>query len=146
MKIITLLFIFLSLPIFTLSGQDGKYAVTVKVENLRNSKGVVQFSLYNEDGTLPDEKYERYMKKQIGKIVNGSSSITFTDIPKGIYAVNILHDENSNGKIDKGILLPVEGIGFSNYDSIGLTNRPDFSGASFTVDSNMKIDIKIIYM
>jgi len=60
--------------------------------------------------------------------------------------VNILHDENSNGKIDKGLLLPVDGIGFSNYDSIGLTNRPDFSGASFTVDSDMKIDVKIIYM
>jgi len=63
MKIITLWFIFLSLPTFALSGEAGKYTLTVKVENLRNSKGVVQFSLYNEDGTLPDEKYERYLQQ-----------------------------------------------------------------------------------
>ena len=29
-----------------------------------------------------------------------SSTITFNNIPKGNYAVFILHDENKNGKID----------------------------------------------
>lgn len=45
------------------------------------------------------------------------------------YAVNILHDENANGKIDKGFILPKEGIGFSNYSSVGPMNRPNFSKA-----------------
>jgi len=31
------------------------------------------------------------------------------------YAINILHDEDNNGKIKKGFVLPKEGMGFSNY-------------------------------
>lgn len=31
------------------------YSLTVKVEKLQNSKGVVQFALYNKDGSIPDE-------------------------------------------------------------------------------------------
>ena len=29
-----------------------KFNLTIKVDNLRNSNGVVQFSLYNKDGTI----------------------------------------------------------------------------------------------
>ena len=78
--------------------------------------------------------------------MNGSSTITFKNISSGQYAVNILHDENKNGKIDKGFILPLEGIGFSNYQSIGLTNRPNFSKASFELKENKTISVKVIYM
>ncbi len=146
MKKIILLFMLLNLSSTGWCADNATYALTVHVANLRNSTGVLQFALYNKDGTIPDEKYTKYMRKQVGMIINGSSSITFTNLPKGVYAVNILHDENSDGKIDKGILLPKEGIGFSNYSSIGLTNRPDFSGASFALNSDMEIDVSIIYL
>lgn len=122
------------------------YSITVEVNNLRNSEGVVQFALYNKDGTIPDEDYANYYKMQIGNIVNGSSTITFINIPPGTYAVNILHDENRNGKIDKGFILPIEGIGFSNFETIGLTNRPNFEKASFSVKSNTSIEVKVTYM
>ena len=71
--------------------------------------------------------------------------VIFNNIPKGNYAVFILHDENKNGKIDKKFILPIEGIGFSNYQNINLTNRPSFSKASFKIDKNLSKDIKIIY-
>jgi uncharacterized protein (DUF2141 family) len=35
----------------------------------------------------------------------------------------LLHDENKNGKIDKGFILPKEGIGFSNFQSIGFDKQ-----------------------
>ncbi len=120
--------------------------MTIKVKDLRNSKGVVQFSIYNKEGTIPDEKYKKYYKKDIATINNNTSTITFNDLPKGKYAINILHDENENGKIDKKFILPIEGIGFSNYTSIGFTNKPKFSKASFELDSNTKMNIKVIYM
>ena len=120
--------------------------LTIVVNNLRNSIGVVQFALYNKDGSIPDEDYENYYKLLKGEIVNGSSTITFKNIPSGKYAVNILHDENKNGKIDKGFILPIEGIGFSNFQSIGLTNRPNFSKASFELKENKTISVKVIYM
>lgn len=120
--------------------------MTVKVENLRNSKGVVQFALYNKDNSIPDEDYKKYYRLEKAKIVNGKSEITFKSLPQGRYAVNILHDENNNGKIDKGLLLPKEGIGFSNYQSIGLRNRPNFSKASFELNADKTIDVTVIYM
>lgn len=125
---------------------NDKYSLTVEVNHLRNSDGVVQFALYNKDGTIPDEKYEKYYKVGTSKIGNGCVTFTFSNLPKGKYAVNILHDENQNGKIDKGFILPIEGIGFSNYTSINLRNRPKFSRASFELKENSKINVKVIYM
>ena len=121
-------------------------SLTVEVENLRNSKGIVQITLYNKDGSIPDEQYKNHFKMGKASIINGKSQCTFSNLPKGNYAVNILHDENSNGKIDKGLILPKEGIGFSNYSSIGLTNRPNFKKASFELNQNKTIKVKVIYM
>lgn len=121
-------------------------SLKVKVSDLRNDKGVVQFALYNKKGSIPDENYEKFYKMKTTEIDNGTAYVTFDDLKPGVYAVNILHDENKNGKIDKGWILPVEGIGFSNYKSIGLTNRPNFSKASFELKKNAAIDIKVIYM
>ena len=112
----------------------------------RNSTGVVQFALYNKDGSIPDKQYKKYYKMLTAKISNGSSSVTFKDLPAGIYVVNILHDENENGEIDKGFILPIEGLGFSNYQSIGPANRPKYSKASFELKSDMTIEIKVVYM
>jgi uncharacterized protein (DUF2141 family) len=81
----------------------------------------------------------------ITEIKNGASTVTFTNLPEGRYAVNILHDENKDGKIKKGFLLPIEGIGFSNYEKIGLGNKPNFQKASFVLNKNSKIKVKIIY-
>ena len=78
--------------------QTGIYSLTVKVDKLRNSKGVVQFSLYNKNGTIPDKKFTQYFKQLTGKIRNGTSVVTFAKLPIGRYAVNILHDENQNKK------------------------------------------------
>jgi uncharacterized protein (DUF2141 family) len=146
MKKILLLLLLLNLTSFACAAENSTRSLTVKVENLRNAKGVVQFTLYDKEGSLPDEKFTRYLKKQVGQISNGIASVTFQDLPEGVYAVNILHDENSDGKIEKGFVMPVEGIGFSNYQAIRMTNRPDFAGASFQLNNDMEIEVKIIYM
>jgi uncharacterized protein (DUF2141 family) len=119
------------LLISSFSSKEETYSLTVEVKDLKNSNGNVQFALYNKNGSIPDEKFQNYYKIQKSEIVNGASSTTFKNIPRGLYAVNILHDENRNGKIDKGLILPKEGIGFSNYEKIGLTNRATFVKASF---------------
>jgi len=121
-------------------------SLTIDVSELRNSEGTVQFALYNREDAFPDEHYKKYFKKLTGKIVNGSSTVTFKNLSQGNYAVNILHDENNDGEMKKGIILPKEGIGFSNYKSIGLSNKPKFSKASFIVKKNTKIIVQIIYL
>lgn len=120
--------------------------LTVNVDELRNSEGVVVFLLYNKEGSIPDKKQTKYYQKLTGTITEGSSSITFENIPKGKYAISIIHDENKNGEIDKSFILPTEGIGFSKYQSINFKNRPNFSKASFDLNTDLRINIKTIYM
>lgn len=121
------------------------YSLRIEADNFRNSKGVAQFALYNEDGSIPDEKLKKYLKKEAGKIVNGRSFVTFEDLPKGRYAVTVLHDENSNEEIDKTLFYPKEGFGLTNFKKISLSNRPDFSKASFVLSEDAVKKIKLIY-
>ncbi|MBN8705311.1 MAG: DUF2141 domain-containing protein [Bacteroidetes bacterium] len=138
---------FLLLPFTTFGNQaDKTVSLTINVENLRNSKGIVQFALYNKDGSIPDENFKKSYKIVKGKIMNGSSVITFRDIPIGNYAVNIFHDENNNGEIDKGFIFPTEGIGFSNFETIGFSNKPSFKKASFNLSTDKVMSVKIIYL
>lgn len=135
------------LIITSFSNQAEKtFSLTVNVEKLRNSEGIVQFALYNKEGSIPDETFKKCYKILKAEIANGASTITFHNIPAGKYAVNILHDENNNGKIEKGFILPLEGIGFSNYKTIGLSNRPNFEKASFILNSNKVLMIKMVYL
>lgn len=143
----TLFVIALSLVMTSLSDRTPRaFSITVLAKELRNPDGTLQFVLYNREGSIPDEHYKNYFRLLKSEIRNGSAQITFHDIPEGTYAVNIHHDENNNGKIDKGWLLPKEGIGFSNYESIGLRNKPSFGKASFRLQEDKSIMVKIIYM
>ena len=125
-------------------GQES-YSLTVKVSELRNSTGVVLFVLYNKDGSIPDDKLKKYYRKEIAPIAKNSAALTFNNLPKGNYAVFILHDENQNNKIDKIFILPTEGVGFSNFQTLNLANRPNFSKASFQIKEDLIKSIKIIY-
>ena len=145
MKIIQLQLVLLLFTSFQ-NKEEATYSLKVTVNNLRNSSGMVQFALYNNPDAFPDEHYKNYYRKSAARIVNGVAEITFAYLPAGKYAVNILHDEDSNGIIEKGLILPKEGIGFSNYKAIGIFNRPEFQKASFELLANKKIDIKIIYL
>ena len=126
-------------------GQD-TMTLTIEVTDLQNKNGVVQFSLYNKDNSIPDENYANYYKQKISTITNNSSITTFKNLLEGEYAVNILHDENEDGIIQKGWVLPIEGIGFSNLNKINLFNRPSFKRTKFNLTKNKEITIKIIYL
>lgn len=144
--------VMLSIPIvlfyvlaFTFQKEE-RVSLTVEVSDLKNSNGQVIFSLYNKDGSIPDEELKNFYKNSKVDISNKSAQTTFKNLPKGKYAVNIVHDENKNGKIDKGWILPIEGIGFSNFKSIGFSNKPNFKKASFDLNTNRSITVKTIYM
>lgn len=146
--IVIVFYLLIGIFSFTTFNQEKNYSLTINVKSLRNSNGVVLYALYNRDGSIPDEKFEKYVRKGIAEISNDRSTLTFNGLPAGKYAITILHDENKNGKIDKKFLLPIpsEGVGISNYQSIGFSNRPNFSKASFYIKSNTTIDVYINYM
>ncbi|PCJ80053.1 MAG: hypothetical protein COA49_09870 [Bacteroidetes bacterium] len=121
-------------------------SLTIKVNKLQNSTGVVQFTIYNIDGSIPDEHYKNFYKQLNAEILNNTSTITFEDLPHGEYAINILHDEDEDGVIKKGWFLPIEGIGFSNFSSLNPLNRPSFKKSKFNLNADKAIEVKIIYM
>ncbi len=142
-KIMIILFIGLLNVSFS---EKETYSLKINISQLRNSKGDVIVYLYNKEGTIPDKKFNKYYKKRTSAIDLNSSTVIFSNLPKGNYAVCIVHDENNNGELDKGFIFPKEGIGFSKYESINLRNRPNFLKASFNLDSDISVDVKTIYM
>ncbi len=127
-----------------LSAQEG-YTLRVEVGGLGSSKGQVIFSLYNKEDAIPDKKLENHFKMKKEKISGDTSSAIFTDIEAGTYAISILHDEDGDGKITKGALLPKEGLGFSNLQSIGPMHKPSFKKASFEMKGDTSIQVKVVY-
>jgi uncharacterized protein (DUF2141 family) len=147
MKTALLITLFFFLSSDQITGESNNvYSLTVSVNELHNSQGVVQFTLYNMEGAFPDEHYKNFFKQFNAEILDHSATINFRDLPQGEYAINILHDEDEDGKIKKGWILPVEGIGFSNFNTINLLNRPSFRKAKFNLNADKAIEVKMIYM
>ena len=121
------------------------YSLNVKVDNLKNKKGDLIVLLYNKVGSIPDEKLTKFFKKKTIPLNSTSAEVTFDDLSKGDYAVVVVHDENKDHKIDKGLFLPKEGVGFSNFKSISPLNKPNFKRASFLLDKDLTKQIKVIY-
>ena len=120
--------------------------LTVVATGLKNDKGEVQFSLYNKEGTIPDKALNKYFKMQRVPITGTTAKAVFKDLPKGRYAVSLFHDKNNNHKIDKGLIMPEEGVGLSNYKTINFFNLPDFKKASFSVEKDKEVKINVIYL
>ena len=141
MKLLKLLTLSLLCTVLTVQAET----LTVIVTGLENTHGEVQCSLYNKEGTIPDKELNKYYKMQRVSINGTQVKVIFKNLPKGRYAVNVFHDENNNSIIDKGLLMPEEGVGLSNFKTINLFHLPNFKKASFLIDEDRKIQIKIIY-
>ena len=63
-KLITVIALLLTLASFSAvhADENASFSLTLQVDKLRNSKGVVIFNLYNRDGTIPDKKFEKFYK------------------------------------------------------------------------------------
>jgi len=127
-----------------LHAKSENYTLTVEANGFKNSKGEAQFSLYNKEGSIPDKQLNKYYRKIRVNINHGYAKVIFKDLPEGRYAVSLYHDENNNHQIDKGLLMPVEGVGLSNFESVSFFHLPNFKDASFLLNKNMAIKIKVI--
>lgn len=135
-RIIVILVISL-LPI--LSNSQSGYSITVKVENVDNNEGKMFIALYKSEVDFLDSTY----KGAKTKIENKTSEFTFKDIPEGVYAVSIFHDENDNGKMDTNFVgIPKEAYGCSNNAS-GFMGPPKWKDAKFELNENKSIVITL---
>jgi len=86
------------------------------------------------------------MNVMVIKIRKTEARCDFEDIPPGTYAITVIHDENTDGKLDTNWLgIPKEGYGFSN-DVKALLGAPPFSAASFQYDGGtLELTISLHY-
>jgi uncharacterized protein (DUF2141 family) len=82
------------------------------------------------------------------KIDGKTTETTFRDVPPGVYGVSVIHDENSNGKLDMKwfpVPGPAEGAGVSN-DAQATIGAPSYDDAKVRVgDKGADIKIRIRY-
>ncbi len=132
-------FIFLS---FTAFGQILK----VNISGIRNSSGTIRVCFYNTSESFDKEKPMIIKIEPKTKVANGGLSISYTSLKPGVYGIAILDDENSNQKMDYGLILPKEGFGFSDYYHTGMSH-PKFESFDFVLKNEDKtVQIKLRYL
>ncbi len=125
------------------AAQTGNISVTIS--NLKSDKGKCLIYVYKSEEGFPD-KPQLAFKKIVNEVKGGKSIYQITDLPNGIYAIAVVHDENDNGKMDTNFVgIPKEGIGVSN-NAKGSFGPPKFKDAKFSHDSTgSTINITISY-
>ena len=118
-------------------GQNDTYDITVTIENLKSNEGKVLIGLYNSE----DDFLSKVFMGKVVSIANNSCSITFEDVPEGIYAVSYVHDENDNGKMDTNFVgIPKEDYGCSN-NAKGFMSAPKWEDAKFELNKTIELFI-----
>lgn len=108
--------------------------IHVKILDIRNSTGSVACALFESPEGFPIEFLRSATNVMVIKIRKSQARCDFEDIPPGIYALAVIHDENMNGELDTNVLgIPKEGYGFSN-DARAWFGAPSFPDASFQYD------------
>jgi uncharacterized protein (DUF2141 family) len=131
---------------FGVSGQTSAQALTenvihVDVRGLRSDKGQMLCALFSSAEAFP-RKADQAIARLTAKIAKHQATCDFTAVAPGTYAVSVVHDENSNGKLDRNFIgMPREGVGASN-DAKGHMGPPKFSAASFHYKGG-RLDLKI---
>lgn len=110
--------------------------ITVQVDGVTSSQGDLVFTVAHNN----DEFKVRTADKIFTKIsAHAPSTTAVLRLPVGECAINVFHDENGNGKIDKNMLgIPKEMYGISNnkYSRIGA--QPPFKEAVVAVTTEPK--------
>lgn len=132
----SLLFLFLST-----GNADAQSKIVVTVTNLVNDKGSCKACLFNNASSFAGNGTA--IKCIDIPIKNKTAATVFNEVPKGIYAIAVFHDENNNNKMDKNFLgIPKEGYGASK-NKLPFASAPSFKENKFELPENGTVHIEI---
>ncbi len=104
--------------------------LTVTITDIREARGFLMVALVNSDAAWNNK--EKSVAEQKVAAAQGEVKLQFKDLTPGTYAVQVMHDENENYKLDTNFLgIPTEGYGFSNNPN--LMRKAHFDEARFDV-------------
>jgi uncharacterized protein (DUF2141 family) len=107
--------------------------LTIDFAKLRNAKGVIRLCMTAVPGNFPACGNEAEAVTR--SIPAGTHQLRLTGLPRGDYAIAVIHDENGNKKLDTFMGIPREGFGFSRNPPIGF-GAPRFAAARFSLDGD----------
>ncbi len=108
----------------------------VSVEAVRSARGQIRFCLTADPTNFPACIDDAHAVTR--SVPAGTRQVRFEGLPHGDYAVAVIHDENSNGKLDTFAGIPREGFGFSRNPAIGF-GPPRFAAARFSLGNDAEI-------
>ena len=116
--------------------------IVADITNFENNKGVCRACLFNNAAAFNGEGGQPFRCVQTS-ISNRSVQAVFDDLPDGTYALMVLHDANSNHKMDKNFLgIPKEGYGASK-NKLPFAAAPTFHENKFTISNNSTIRLQV---
>jgi uncharacterized protein (DUF2141 family) len=130
-----------------LFAQDAGSSLTIRIVGAKSSKGQIAIAVFNGEAGFPGDKSKTVRTLQAGIDPQTLiAQVTLKNLPRGVYAVAVFHDENMNGRLDKNVLgIPKEGYGASNNPRKSM-GPPKFAEAKFQLDQPEKVlEIKLLY-
>lgn len=102
--------------------------IQLQIDNMENDKGQMLIGLYDSE----DNWLSKIYVGKVAKITDGSAEITFKNVPLGVYAISVFHDEDNNGKLKTFLGIPTESTGSSN-NAPARFGPPKWEDAKFTL-------------
>ena len=125
----------------------GTANLTVRVTGARNAKGKIRLALFRDGKGFPNDASQA-VHTQAADIDPQSSRalVVFAELPTGVYAVSVFHDENMNEKLDKNFMgVPKEGYGASNNPKKKM-GPPNFDETKFQLGrADQSVEIRLMY-
>ena len=122
---------FLLAAMLLASALEGRDSAKLKVDvtGLKWDRGSVHIALYNSESKFLKEP----LKTAVLPVQGKKAQWVLEALPPGDYALAVIHDENGNGKTDRGAFgIPSEPYAFSNGAKIRL-GPPKWKEARFPV-------------
>lgn len=118
--------------------------VDVTLTSVRSARGLIRVCLTADPDNFPgcvDDSHA--ITRTVPAHVR---DVRFDGLAPGRYAIAVIHDENSNARLDTFAGIPREGFGFSRNPRIGF-GPPRFAAAGFDLDGNASAQtVRIRYL
>ena len=116
----------------------------VRVYGMRSSQGTVRVKVHHHGRDFPAST--DVIARELQPANGESARFEFPALPHGTYAVVVLHDEDDDAELDRGLLgRPTEGIGFSSGARVRF-GPPSFEEAAFELrEKRVELRVELAY-
>ena len=113
----------------------GQNTIEVSMSGFDNNDGTAMIALYDSEENF----LEKRLLGELSEIENKEAKVIFSDVPEGIYAISVFHDEDDNGKLNMVMgFYPSEATGVSN-NAPAKFGPPKWEDAKFEVKNGQLV-------